>query len=140
VTTQRLAEIQRSFESAELDNVEYGISYGFQREVGELLAEVERLTEALETVIRENAAGYDNLKRRLEQLREERDRLADLLAKAQGAFCMVLDEAQGDCEPRRIALWCEDAIDVLSSLPDREDAKQQDQGGRQKPSVSGDRP
>jgi regulator of replication initiation timing len=66
VTTQRLAEIQRSFESAELDNVEYGISYGFQREVGELLAEVERLTEALETVIRENAAGYDNLKRRLE--------------------------------------------------------------------------
>jgi chromosome segregation ATPase len=47
--------------------------------VEELLAEVERLTEALETVIRENAAGYDNLKRRLEQLREERDRLAAVI-------------------------------------------------------------
>jgi predicted nuclease with TOPRIM domain len=119
VTTQRLAEIQRSFESAELDNVEYGISYGFQREVGELLAEVERLTEALETVIRENAAGYDNLKRRLEQLREERDRLADALRRIADENDPLLG----------IGSEMEFAREALSSLPVREDAPQAEAGG-----------
>jgi predicted nuclease with TOPRIM domain len=119
VTTQRLAEIQRSFESAELDNVEYGISYGFQREVGELLAEVERLTGALETVIRENAAGYDNLKRRLEQLREERDRLADALRRIADENDPLLG----------IGSEMEFAREALSSLPVREDAPQAEAGG-----------
>jgi uncharacterized membrane protein len=73
-------------------------------------AEVERLTEALETVIRENAAGYDNLKRRLERLTEERDRLVE-------AVTHVLRHGHvGKQSERRLR-------EALSSLPVREDGQ-----------------
>jgi predicted nuclease with TOPRIM domain len=110
VNTERLAELYRAA----------GEGYWFGSNVVlDLLAEVERLTEALETVIRENAAGYDNLKRRLEQLREERDRLADALRRIADENDPLLG----------IGSEMEFAREALSSLPVREDAPQAEAGG-----------
>jgi hypothetical protein len=75
-------------------------------------------------------AEYNALVRKADEakrLREERDRLADALGSC-ACNCQWVNE-QRTYHCRR----CE----ALVSLPDREDAKQQDQGGRQKPSVSG---
>jgi hypothetical protein len=103
VNTERLAELYRAA----------GEGYWFGSNVVlDLLAEVERLTEALETVIRENAAGYDNLKRRLEQLREERDRLAALLRTAPG-----FNRGRGN------SVYADWLREVDGALPVREDAE-----------------
>jgi hypothetical protein len=103
VTTERLAQIRTAVEAGDWFDA---------AEVEPLLAEVERLTEALETVIRENAAGYDNLKRRLEQLREERDRLAALLRTAPG-----FNRGRGN------SVYADWLREVDEALPVREDAE-----------------
>lgn len=47
----------------------------------------------------------------------------DALRQSRETFLMIQAEAYADCEPRRIARWCEDAYDALAAAAERADGE-----------------
>jgi hypothetical protein len=84
---------------------------------------------------RENAEERDLLGGACKALSEQLEQLTDIARRFVDAYPGGQAGALGNGAARRAH---DEFREALVSLPDREDAKQQDQGGRQKPPVSGD--